>query len=330
MVFLPRRAVDGQRPARLPPVLHGLPRLPGPDRVGGRRRAPGTARRNGHEARRGTGALRRDRCARRSTSPGPCLAMVSSRAAPGRDSPAQLSHSPASTWTTPPWTNRHSGLAGQARSGTGGNFGAMGHDLPADGQPAGQRSVVGDGREGLPDRSAHAEQRRRHRLEPRPARFAARRASGLRAEQSRRRCAPRGGGRPGGLGESSFALGPGGRRRGRRRVVALPHYCAESVLPSGTLPDHIRPSQLVSSPIVNVHVRFDRRVTDLPFVAGLGTARNGYSTAQRRPAPAGPIPRGLDSAADNDVGVRLGHLGAQITEALRDLFPACDLKTRRC
>ena len=54
-------------------------------------------------------------------------------------------------------------------------------------------------------------------------------------------------------------------------VVALPHYCVESVLPSGSLPGHIRPSELASSPIVNVHVHFDRRVTDLPFVAGIGT-----------------------------------------------------------
>ena len=54
-------------------------------------------------------------------------------------------------------------------------------------------------------------------------------------------------------------------------VVALPHYCTEDVLPAGTLTSHVRPSELGSSPIVNVHVHFDRRVTDHAFLAGLGT-----------------------------------------------------------
>ena len=36
-------------------------------------------------------------------------------------------------------------------------------------------------------------------------------------------------------------------------------------------PSHVRPSELASSPIVNVHVHFDRRVTDVAFLAGLGT-----------------------------------------------------------
>ena len=54
-------------------------------------------------------------------------------------------------------------------------------------------------------------------------------------------------------------------------VVALPHYCTEDVLPAGTLASHVRPSELGSSPIVNVHVHFDRRVTDHAFLAGLGT-----------------------------------------------------------
>ena len=45
-------------------------------------------------------------------------------------------------------------------------FGAVGPDLLAHRQPAGERGLVGHGGEGLPNRPAHREQCRRHRLEP--------------------------------------------------------------------------------------------------------------------------------------------------------------------
>jgi squalene-associated FAD-dependent desaturase len=96
-------------------------------------------------------------------------------------------------------------------------------------------------------------------------------------------------------------------------VVALPHYCTENVLPPGALPGQVRPSELASSPIVNVHVHFDRRVTDLPLVAGVGTASSGAATGQYLAVSM--------SAADDYVGARPADLGTQISEALRDLFP---------
>jgi hydroxysqualene dehydroxylase len=95
------------------------------------------------------------------------------------------------------------------------------------------------------------------------------------------------------------------------------------VLPPGALPVEVRPSALASSPIVNVHVRFDRRVTDLPLAAGLGTLAQ-WVFDRTEPAGAG---RGQYlavslSAADDHVGARPDRLGAQVVESLRSMFPA--------
>src|SRR6266702_3848683 len=54
-------------------------------------------------------------------------------------------------------------------------------------------------------------------------------------------------------------------------VVAVPHDRTAEVLPAGAVPDGAAIASLGSSPIVNVHVVYDRRVMDLPFAAGLGT-----------------------------------------------------------
>jgi squalene-associated FAD-dependent desaturase len=105
-------------------------------------------------------------------------------------------------------------------------------------------------------------------------------------------------------------------------VVALPHYSTEDLLPSGALPAGMRPSMLGSSPIVNVHVHFDRRVMDLPVAAGLGTLaqwvfdRTGSSGAGRGQYLAVSI-----SAADDFIGTRPDDLGRQVVSALGELFP---------
>ncbi len=106
-------------------------------------------------------------------------------------------------------------------------------------------------------------------------------------------------------------------------VVALPHNRTEDVLPPGALPEHVRPSRLASSPIVNVHVRFDRRVTDLALAAALETPaqwifdRTASSGAGRGQYLAVSI-----SAADDYIGTRPEDLGRQMVEALACLFPA--------
>src|SRR5439155_15702214 len=55
-------------------------------------------------------------------------------------------------------------------------------------------------------------------------------------------------------------------------VVALPHDRVAEVLPAGGRPNAASRAALLGlSPIVNVHVVFDRPVMDLPFVAGVGS-----------------------------------------------------------
>ncbi len=123
--------------------------------------------------------------------------------------------------------------------------------------------------------------------------------------------------------DSSFTVrSAGGHAQADGVVVALPHYSTESVLPPGTLPGHVRPSALASSPIVNVHVHFDRRVTWLPFAAGIGTAAQWvFDRTSSSGAATGQYLAVSISAADDFVGARPADLGAQITQALRDLFP---------
>jgi hydroxysqualene dehydroxylase len=52
-------------------------------------------------------------------------------------------------------------------------------------------------------------------------------------------------------------------------IVAVPNDRVAEVLPGGALPDPTGPARLGLSPIVNVHVVYDRAVTALPFAAAI-------------------------------------------------------------
>ncbi len=54
-------------------------------------------------------------------------------------------------------------------------------------------------------------------------------------------------------------------------VVAVPHDVVGSMLPSGAVPFQDRLDRLGVSPIVNVHLVYDRAVTDLPMFAAVGS-----------------------------------------------------------
>jgi squalene-associated FAD-dependent desaturase len=105
-------------------------------------------------------------------------------------------------------------------------------------------------------------------------------------------------------------------------IVALPHHHVEKALPAGALADGVHPGRLGSSPIVNVHVHFDRKVMDLPFVAGLGTAaqwvfdRTASSGAERGQYLAVSI-----SGAESIIGARPEALSREVVQALGRLFP---------
>jgi monoamine oxidase len=52
-------------------------------------------------------------------------------------------------------------------------------------------------------------------------------------------------------------------------VLAVPHRVAAGLVPTGAVTDPRRWTGLGSSPIVNVHLRYARPVTDLPFAAAV-------------------------------------------------------------
>jgi uncharacterized protein with NAD-binding domain and iron-sulfur cluster len=133
-------------------------------------------------------------------------------------------------------------------------------------------------------------------------------------------------------------------------VLAVPHEAAARLVPPTTLPAGTVDSwsALGASPIVNVHVIYDRPVTDLPFAAAIDspvqwvfdrTAISGLAltasppsaqdpdrpTASASPASSAARPQYLAislSAADEYVDVPAGQLRERFVPALADLFPA--------
>jgi len=105
-------------------------------------------------------------------------------------------------------------------------------------------------------------------------------------------------------------------------VLAVPHRAAAALLPHGAVPDSDRLSELGESPIVNVHVVFDRRVTELELAAGVGTPvqwvfdRTAASGIEEGQCLAVSL-----SAADEQIGRPAAQLSSGIVDALRDLFP---------
>ena len=88
-------------------------------------------------------------------------------------------------------------------------------------------------------------------------------------------------------------------------VLAVPHEAAARLIPPGALPDATVAgwSGLGASPIVNVHVIYDRPVTDLPFAAAVDSPvqwvfdRTRISGLDRLSAPTGRPPAAPPAAA---------------------------------
>ena len=82
-------------------------------------------------------------------------------------------------------------------------------------------------------------------------------------------------------------------------VLAVPHEMAARLIPAGALPEATVAgwSGLGASPIVNVHVIYDRKVTDLPFAAAVDSPvqwvfdRTRISGLDRLPAPTSTAPQ---------------------------------------
>ncbi len=82
-------------------------------------------------------------------------------------------------------------------------------------------------------------------------------------------------------------------------VLAVPHEMAARLIPAGALPEATVAgwSGLGASPNVNVHVIYDRKVTDLPFAAAVDSPvqwvfdRTRISGLDRLPAPTSTAPQ---------------------------------------
>jgi uncharacterized protein with NAD-binding domain and iron-sulfur cluster len=105
-------------------------------------------------------------------------------------------------------------------------------------------------------------------------------------------------------------------------VVAVPHDRTADVLPAGSLPNPGALGGLGASPIVNVHVVYDRRVMDLPFAAGVGTPVQWvFDRTQASGLERGQYLAISISGADREIDERTEDLRRRFVPALAALFP---------
>jgi len=104
-------------------------------------------------------------------------------------------------------------------------------------------------------------------------------------------------------------------------VVAVPHDRAAALLPSGAVEQPIE--QLGTSPIVNAHVIYDRRVTELPLAAGLGTPVQWlFDRTKESGLDGGGQHLALSlSGADREMGMSNEQLRDELVSALEHLLP---------
>jgi squalene-associated FAD-dependent desaturase len=134
----------------------------------------------------------------------------------------------------------------------------------------------------------------------------------------------------------NHAAAPSTLRRGPRGgpeihadgvVLAVPPDAAARLAPAaaagGAAPGPDRWLELGASPIVNVHVIYDRRITRLPFAAAVDSPVQ-WIFDRTRPSglPAGQYLAISLSAADGLVDVTAARLRERFLPALEDLFPA--------
>ena len=113
-------------------------------------------------------------------------------------------------------------------------------------------------------------------------------------------------------------------------IVAVPHGRAGALLPDGARGDRDAWQRLGSSPIVNLHVVYDRPVLELPFAAGIDspvqwvfdrTAGSGLTDGQYLAVSL--------SAADAELSVSGDQLRDRYLAALAELLPAAAEATVR-
>jgi squalene-associated FAD-dependent desaturase len=104
-------------------------------------------------------------------------------------------------------------------------------------------------------------------------------------------------------------------------IVAVPHDRAAGMLPDGALDVAI--DKLGTSPIVNAHVIYDRRVTDLELAAGLNTPVQWlFDRTEEAGVTGGRQHLALSlSGADREMGMSNEDLRDELLPALAELLP---------
>lgn len=107
-------------------------------------------------------------------------------------------------------------------------------------------------------------------------------------------------------------------------VVAVPHDVVDELVPAGTVAHQDRLAELGVSPIVNVHLVYDRRVTDLAFAAGLNSpAQFVFDRSEAAGVGDGAQCLAVSiSGADDEIGRSPAELIATMSGAVAALFPA--------
>ena len=105
-------------------------------------------------------------------------------------------------------------------------------------------------------------------------------------------------------------------------VLAVPHDDVTELLPVGALSTGIEPGRLGASPIVNLHVVYDRTVSEHAFAAGVGTPVQWVfdRTASSGLADGQCLAISL-SGADDHISRSVEELRAEFLPALASLFP---------
>ena len=114
-------------------------------------------------------------------------------------------------------------------------------------------------------------------------------------------------------------------------VVALPHGRAPALLPEGALDDPSHLERLGSSPIVNLHVAYDRRVTDFELAAGVHTPVQWMFDRTRTTGLADGQHLAISLSGARDQAAMSGDaLRERYLPALRELLPrARDARVER-
>lgn len=121
-----------------------------------------------------------------------------------------------------------------------------------------------------------------------------------------------------------LAEGTGGARtiEADAVVLAVPPRETHGLLPAGALEDAGRLLEIGHSPILNVHVVYDRKVLDAPFLAALGTPVQWvFDRTEASGLTEGQYLALSQSAADEDIDAPVADLRARYLPELAKLLP---------